>query len=67
MSDTPGTKAMLASFKKYEPGLTSNSNGNGEADEAWVNGLLPGAGMEAGHPATPHLGRDPHGTRLAAR
>jgi branched-chain amino acid transport system substrate-binding protein len=38
VSDTPGTKTMLAAFKKYEPSLTSNPNYNGEVDEAWVSG-----------------------------
>jgi branched-chain amino acid transport system substrate-binding protein len=31
---------MVSAFKKYEPGLMSNPNYNGEVDEAWTSGLL---------------------------
>jgi branched-chain amino acid transport system substrate-binding protein len=50
VDSTPATKTMLGAFAKYEPGLTSNVNYNGEVDEAWVNGLLLTAAVKAGHP-----------------
>ena len=50
VTNTPGTKAMVSAFKKYEPGLTSNPNYNGEVVEAWTSGLLLAAGIENGKP-----------------
>jgi branched-chain amino acid transport system substrate-binding protein len=50
VTNTPATKEMIAAFKKYSPGLTSNANYNGEVVEAWTSGLLLAAGVEAGKP-----------------
>jgi branched-chain amino acid transport system substrate-binding protein len=50
VTNTPATKAMVSAFKKYQPGLLSSPNYNGEVDEAWTSGLLLAAAVGAGHP-----------------
>jgi branched-chain amino acid transport system substrate-binding protein len=50
VTNTPGTKAMISAFKKYQPKLISDPNYNGEVDEAWVSGLLLAAAVQAGGP-----------------
>src|ERR1019366_9243038 len=50
-ADTPpATKTMIAAFEKYQPSLMSNPNYNGEADEAWVSGLLLTQAVKSGNP-----------------
>jgi branched-chain amino acid transport system substrate-binding protein len=46
---TPGTKAMEAAFKRYEPSLLKDPNYNELALQAWVTGLLIQAAGKAGH------------------
>jgi branched-chain amino acid transport system substrate-binding protein len=40
VTNTPESKRMLAAFKKYQPGLTSDPNYNEEVVESWASGLL---------------------------
>jgi branched-chain amino acid transport system substrate-binding protein len=58
VTNTPGTKAMVAAFKKYQPGLVGSANYNGEVVEAWTSGLLLTAAVEAGHPSNSVTGTE---------
>jgi branched-chain amino acid transport system substrate-binding protein len=40
VTNTPEAQRMLAAFKKYQPGLTSDPNYNEEVVESWASGLL---------------------------
>jgi len=45
---TPGTDAMVAAFKKYEPAVLKNADYNEEVVESWASGLLFEAAAKAG-------------------
>lgn len=47
-TNTPGTRAMLKAFRKYEPALLKNPNYGETAVQAWVSGLVLAAAVRAG-------------------
>lgn len=48
VTNTPGTQAMQAAFKQFQPSLIGNPNFNGEVVEAWTSGLALGKALVDG-------------------
>ncbi len=48
VTNTPGTRAMLSAFKKYEPAMLASSNYGETAVQSWVSGLVLAAAARAG-------------------
>ena len=46
VNSTPATKTMYSAWKKYQPGILTNSNFNELAVEGWASGLLLGAALK---------------------
>ena len=49
VTNTPGTRAMFAAFKKYEPTMLTSPNFGETAVQSWVSGLVLAAAVRAGH------------------
>lgn len=49
ITNTPGTRAMLQAFKKYEPSMLTNPNYGETAVQSWVSGLVLAAAAKAGN------------------
>jgi branched-chain amino acid transport system substrate-binding protein len=48
VNNTTATQAMLAAFNKYQPGLISDPNYNGEVVEAWTSGVALAQALKDG-------------------
>jgi len=48
VTNTPATQQMVAAFDKYQPGLTSDPNYNGEVVEAWTSAVALGVALQKG-------------------